>query len=63
MRWRPRKNLGDGTRVVSMPCMERFNRESEEYREEVLPKHVGNVSRSKPASPKSGINTSASTGK
>jgi transketolase len=30
--------LGAGTRVVSMPCMERFNRESEEYREEVLPK-------------------------
>src|SRR5512133_478124 len=29
--------LGAGTRVVSMPCMERFNRESEEYREEVLP--------------------------
>ena len=32
--------LGAGTRVVSMPCMERFNRESEEYREEVLPKNV-----------------------
>jgi len=32
------KELGAGTRVVSMPCMERFNRESEEYREEVLPK-------------------------
>jgi transketolase len=32
------KKLGAGTRVVSMPCMERFNRESEEYREEVLPK-------------------------
>src|SRR5947199_3718800 len=31
-------DLGAGTRVVSMPCMERFNRESEEYREEVLPK-------------------------
>ncbi|MEY2492742.1 MAG: transketolase [Verrucomicrobiota bacterium] len=32
------KELGAGTRVVSMPCMERFNREPNEYREEVLPK-------------------------
>lgn len=32
------KELGSGTRVVSMPCTERFNREAEEYREEVLPK-------------------------
>jgi len=31
------KELGDGARVVSMPCFERFNRESEEYREEILP--------------------------
>ena len=31
------KELGDGTRVVSMPCFERFAREPEEYREEVLP--------------------------
>ncbi len=31
------KELGEGTRVVSLPCFERFNRESEEYREEVLP--------------------------
>jgi transketolase len=31
------KELGDGARVLSMPCFERFNRESEEYREEVLP--------------------------
>jgi transketolase len=31
------KELGDGVRVVSMPCFERFNRESEKYREEVLP--------------------------
>src|SRR6266513_1839970 len=29
--------LGEGTRVVSMPCFERFNRQSVEYREEVLP--------------------------
>jgi len=31
------KELGAGTRVVSMQCMERFNREVDEYREEVLP--------------------------
>jgi transketolase len=31
------KELGDGVRVVSMPCFERFNRQSEKYREEVLP--------------------------
>jgi transketolase len=29
--------LGEGTRVVSMPCFERFERETAEYREEVLP--------------------------
>jgi transketolase len=29
--------LGEGTRVVSMPCFERFERESASYREEVLP--------------------------
>jgi transketolase len=32
------KELGEGARVVSMPCFERFARESEKYREEVLPK-------------------------
>ena len=32
------KELGEGTRVVSMPCFERFERQSAEYREEVLPK-------------------------
>ena len=32
------KELGDGTRVVSMPCFERFERQSADYREEVLPK-------------------------
>jgi len=31
------KELGDGVRVVSMPCFERFNRQSSEYRREVLP--------------------------
>lgn len=29
--------LGDGVRVVSMPCFERFERQSPEYRESVLP--------------------------
>ncbi|MFT5465091.1 MAG: transketolase [Verrucomicrobiales bacterium] len=31
------KELGDGVRVVSMPCMERFDRQGDEYREEILP--------------------------
>ena len=31
------KELGEGTRVVSMPCFERFERQTAEYREEVLP--------------------------
>jgi len=31
------KSMGDGVRVVSMPCMERFDRQSAEYKEEVLP--------------------------
>ncbi len=30
--------LGEGVRVVSMPCFERFERQSPEYRETVLPK-------------------------
>ena len=29
--------LGDGVRVVSLPCFERFDRQSAEYRESVLP--------------------------
>jgi transketolase len=32
------KTLGAGTRVVSMPSTERFDRQSDEYRESVLPK-------------------------
>jgi transketolase len=31
------KDLGDGVRVVSLPCFERFNRQPSQYREEVLP--------------------------
>lgn len=31
------KELGDGVRVVSMPCMERFDRQSDDYKESVLP--------------------------
>jgi transketolase len=34
------KQLGSGVRVVSVPCFERFLRQSPEYREEVLPKAV-----------------------
>ncbi len=29
--------LGDSVRVVSMPCFERFNRQPQEYREQILP--------------------------
>lgn len=32
------KELGAGTRVVSVPCMERFDRQSADYKESVLPK-------------------------
>ena len=32
------KQLGNSVRVVSMPCMERFDRQEEEYRESVLPR-------------------------
>jgi transketolase len=31
------KQLGEGTRVVSMPCFERFERQPESYRADVLP--------------------------
>jgi transketolase len=31
------KQLGDGARVVSMPCFERFDRQPQEYRQEILP--------------------------
>ncbi|CAM2836140.1 transketolase [Rariglobus hedericola] len=34
------KILGEGTRVVSMPCFERFNRQPAEYREAILPTAV-----------------------
>jgi transketolase len=32
------ETLGPGTRVVSMPCFERFDRQPAAYREEVLPR-------------------------
>jgi len=31
------EQLGDGVRVVSMPCLERFDRQSDEYKQGVLP--------------------------
>ncbi|GAB6195566.1 transketolase [Lysobacter xanthus] len=34
------EQLGDGVRVVSMPCPELFDRQSDEYRESVLPRAV-----------------------
>ncbi len=36
------EKLGSGTRVVSMPSMEIFEKQSEEYREEILPKSCQN---------------------
>lgn len=33
------EKLGPGTRVVSMPCCERFDRQEATYRDDVLPKH------------------------
>ncbi len=32
------EEIGEGARVVSMPCMERFDRQPEDYRESVLPR-------------------------
>jgi transketolase len=34
------KTLGAGTRVVSVPCMERFDRQTDAYKAEVLPANV-----------------------
>jgi transketolase len=34
------KLLGTGTRVISVPCMERFDRQSPEYKRELLPSLV-----------------------
>ena len=31
------EELGAGVRVVSMPCLERFDRQADEYRQSVLP--------------------------
>lgn len=36
------KQLGDGIRVVSMPCMERFDRQPSDYQESVLPAACNN---------------------
>merc|ERR1719191_903339 len=37
------ETLGAGTRVVSMPCMERFDRQPDSYKAEVLPDGVKTV--------------------
>lgn len=34
------EQLGEGVRVVSLPCFERFERQTDAYKEEVLPKSV-----------------------
>merc|ERR1712014_517838 len=37
------EELGAGTRAVSMPCMERFDRQPEAYKAEVLPAGVKKI--------------------
>jgi len=37
------ETLGDGCRVVSMPCVEAFERQTDEYKESVLPKDKKSV--------------------
>lgn len=37
------KELGDHVRVVSMPCLERFDRQSKDYRENVIPCEIDNI--------------------
>merc|ERR1712187_53371 len=37
------EELGAGVRVVSMPCMERFDRQAEDYKAEVLPAGVKKI--------------------
>ena len=56
------KQLGDGIRVVSMPCFERFDRQTAELpRERAAAGRAASASPSRPASPASGGSTSAST--
>ena len=43
------KTLGAGTRVVSMPCFARFDRQPARYREEVLPPTCRGACRSRRA--------------
>jgi transketolase len=54
------KQLGAGVRVVSVPCFERFERESDEYREQVLPKAVRKRVAIEACVPDPGIASSAS---
>ena len=57
------KELGDGVRVVSMPCFERFNRQSQKYREEVLPNACRKRVAIEAGVPRFGTNLSVSTEK
>lgn len=57
------EQLDDGVRVVSMPSFFRFDKQSAEYRESILPASCKNASPSKRASPPSGGNTSAAKAK
>src|SRR5437660_9712451 len=42
--------LGDGVRVVSLPCFERFNRQPQKYLKKSCLTNAANASRSKPGS-------------
>merc|ERR1712205_287568 len=53
--------LGDGVRVVSMPCMDVFNRQSQEYKDEVLPKSCMKRVAMRPVSAPTGTSTLALT--
>ena len=57
------EELGSGIRVVSLPCFERFARQSAEYQESVLPKACRNAYPLKREFPILGSVTSALTAK
>merc|ERR1711924_158970 len=55
------KQIGGGVRVVSMPCMERFDRQSDATRPRSSPTRAASASPWRPACPPCGTSTSAST--
>ena len=57
------KELGEGTRVVSMPCFERFERQPESIAQKSCLTNAAGAWRSKRAFRRSGRNMSGSTGR